>query len=122
MTRTETNQRYEELLEAARQHGQDALTAVLRKLCREDLFFLLTRVCGRKDVDCDWLFDRCQEVQDAPDGYLDLWARDHRKSTIITFGKTIQDVLIAPEITVGIFSHTKPIARSFLRQIKRELG
>lgn len=120
MTRTETNQRYEELLESARQHGQDALTAVLRKLCREDLFFLLTRVCGRKDVDCDWLFDRCQEVQAEPDGYLDLWARDHRKSTIITFGKTIQDILINPEITVGIFSHTKPIARSFLRQIKRE--
>lgn len=120
MTRTEANQRYEELLEAARRHGQDALTAVLRKLCREDLFFLLTRVCGRKDVDCEWLFDRCREVQVAPDGYLDLWARDHRKSTIITFGKTIQDVLIDPEITVGIFSHTKSIACSFLCQIKLE--
>jgi hypothetical protein len=25
-----------------------------------------------------------------------------------------------PEITVGIFSHTRPIAKAFLRQIKRE--
>jgi hypothetical protein len=41
-------------------------------------------------------------------------------SSIITFGKTIQDILINPEITVGIFSHTRPIANSFLRQIKSE--
>ena len=32
----------------------------------------------------------------------------------------IQEVLKDPEITVGIFSHTSPIAKSFLAQIKRE--
>ena len=41
-------------------------------------------------------------------------------STIITFGKTIQDILNNPEITVGIFSCTRPIAKAFLRQIKQE--
>lgn len=51
---------------------------------------------------------------------MDLWAREHYKSTIITFGRTIQDILNDPEITVGIFSHTRPIAKGFLRQIKRE--
>jgi hypothetical protein len=59
-------------------------------------------------------------VQANPDGYLDLWAREHYKSTIITFGLTIQNVLADPELTVGIFSHTRPIAKGFLRQIKRE--
>jgi predicted phage terminase large subunit-like protein len=49
-----------------------------------------------------------------------LWAREHYKSTIITVGKTIQDILNDPDITVGIFSHTRPIAKSFLKQIKRE--
>lgn len=68
-----------------------------------------------------WLFERCREVQLSPDGHLDLWAREHCKSTIITVGKTIQDILARPGITVGIFSHTRPVARSFLRQIKREL-
>jgi phage terminase large subunit-like protein len=29
--------------------------------------------------------------------------------------------LIDPEVTVGIFSHTRPIAKAFLEQIKREL-
>ncbi len=68
-----------------------------------------------------WLLDRCIEVQEEPDGVLDLWARDHYKSTIITFGKTIQDILINPEDTFGIFSHSAKIAKEFLNQIKREL-
>lgn len=59
-------------------------------------------------------------MQFAPDGYLDLWFREGGKSTVITIALTIQDILRDPEITVGIFSHTKPIAKSFLRVIKRE--
>ena len=59
---------------------------------------------------------------------LDLWAREHGKSSIITFGLTIQDILAThgddpirtPEVTVGIFSHTRPIAKGFLRQIMQE--
>lgn len=93
----------------------------LRNLCRTDLYFLLRYACGRADVERPWIFARCREVQANPDGHLDLWAREHYKSTIITFGLTIQEILNNPEITVGIFSHTRPIAKGFLRQIKREL-
>ena len=78
-------------------------------------------VLGREDCDRDWIYQRIREVEASPDEHLDLWAREHYKSTIITFAKTIQDILIDPEITVGIFSHTRPIAKGFLRQIKREL-
>jgi hypothetical protein len=42
-------------------------------------------------------------------------------STIITFGLTLWDILNNPEITIGIFSHTKSIARDFVRQIKAEM-
>ena len=85
-----------------------------------DLFFLLVYVLGRADLNRDWYFARCREVQAAPNGYLDLWGREHGKSSLITFGLTIQDILNDPEITVGIFSYSRPIAKAFLRQIKVE--
>lgn len=110
------------MLEADRSGGRPSIDAASRALCQSDLFYLLAFAMGRADVrQSDWLYDRCVEVQDSPDGMLDLWAREHYKSTVITFAQTIRDILIDPEITVGIFSHTKPIARSFLRQIKYEL-
>ena len=59
-------------------------------------------------------------MQAQPNGFLDLWAREHFKSTIITFGLTIQDILNDPELTFGLFSHTRPIAKGFLRPIKWE--
>lgn len=89
-------------------------------MCLIDLYFLLRFGLNRAFVDNDWWFDRCREVQFAPDGYLDLWAREHGKSSVITVALTIFDILRDPEITVGIFSHTRAIAKSFLRVIKRE--
>lgn len=92
-----------------------------RWLGRHDLFFLLTVLLRRSDdANHPWIFDRCREVQAAPDGHLDLWARGHYKSTIITFALTIQDILNDPEITIGIFSHTRPTAKKWLAQIKTE--
>lgn len=85
----------------------------------------------RADAEHQWIFERCREVQENPDGYLDLWSREHYKSAIITYAKTIQDILASHgddplavwggrEVTVGIFSHTRGIAKRFLRQIKFE--
>lgn len=121
----EKSRRHEaELAEKARQEE--------RHRCRTDLYYLLTEVLGRKDMERPWLQARCEEVAAAPNGRLDLWAREHYKSTIITYGKTIQDILASHgddplpewngrEVTFGIFSHTRPIAKGFLRQIKVEL-
>jgi predicted phage terminase large subunit-like protein len=91
-----------------------------RELCVADLFYLLHVVMQRGDMNNDWCFARCREIREHPDGFLDLWARGHYKSTIITVGLTIQNILHDPEITAAVFSHTRPIAKSFLRQIKRE--
>jgi len=93
---------------------------VVRDLCQNDLFYLMVRACQRKDMLHPWVYARVREVEKDPDGYLDLWSRGHYKSSIITFGLTISDILNDPEVTFGIFSHTRPIAKAFLRQIMRE--
>lgn len=94
----------------------------------------------RKDLEevhnPDWLFDRVREVEDHPNGYIDLWAREHYKSTIITYAKTIQDILRYygddrddpdypwkehDEPTFCILANVRPLAKAFLRQIREEL-
>jgi len=102
-----------------------------RLLCRTDLFWLIWFGCKRNDIAKQWLLDRCKEVEAAPNNHLDLWSRNHYKSTIITFGKSLQDILASHgddplpewdrEVTIGIFSATRPLAKGFLRQIKQEL-
>lgn len=101
---------------AAEEFTQDEI----RVLGLNDRFFLLTVILGRKDASHPWVYDRCREVETEPDGFLDLWARYHYKSTIITFAGGIQDVLQDPELTTCIFAATDKIARPFLEQIKQE--
>lgn len=122
--RTECNAVYREAL--ARKDAE-----LLRLLARKDLFFCLTVALNRQDANRDWIFARCREVEAHPDYHLDLWAREHYKSTIITFAKTVQDICDShgdgadravwpQELTAGIFSCTRPIAKGFLIQIMRE--
>ena len=107
------------------------LPNVVRLLALADMYYLLVRVCGRTDmlpcegrtgyVDNTFAFERCREVQANPDGYLDLWSREHWKSSILSFGLTLHDIIRNPEVTIGIFSHTRPIAKAFLRTLMREI-
>lgn len=111
-----------ELLEAWDEYDKGGTDlAGIRALALEDRFYLLVKVCRRHDALHPWIYDRCREVEKAPDNKLDLWAREHYKSTVITFAGVIQQILRDPEITCCIFSHTKGIARKFFRQIKIEL-
>lgn len=89
-------------------------------LACNDRFYLLTQLLSRDDLIHPWLFDRCREVEDQPYGYIDLWARAHGKSSLITTGGIIQEIIRDPEVTIAIFSVTKPLAQEFLAQIKNE--
>lgn len=104
-------------LEKAGTIGEDEM---IRHFAENDLFFLLVYVLKRPDAVHPWLYARCREFEANPNDCLDLWARAHYKSTIITFSATIKEILCDPTITIGLFSHTRPIAKAFLRQIKRE--
>lgn len=131
--RPETIEDYRKLVLALNRKGfvSRDYVKIIRYLLRTDLFFLMWFGCERLDMEHPWLLARCREVETYPDGYIDLWARDHYKSSIITFGKTMQDIIASHgedplpewkglEPSIGIFSHTRPIAKGFLRQIKRE--
>lgn len=103
-----------------------------------DRYYLLVFLLGRRDLvqhgdyECGrfgdpdyapagnvWLYDRVREVERDPDNRLDLWSREAGKSSVITFGGIIQEVLRNPELTVAIFSVTRPLAKRHLQPIKR---
>jgi hypothetical protein len=86
-----------------------------------DRYFLLTQLMRRNDALHPWIFKRCREVEASPDNHIDLWARGHYKSTLITFAGAIQEIIRDPEIKIAIFSAVGDIAREFLGQIKEEL-
>lgn len=92
----------------------------IRELGKGDRYFLFVYLLNGHYGIHPWLYDRSREVQLYPDGYIDLWSREHFKSTLITYAGIIQEILNDPEITVGIFSHTRPIAKGFMDQIKLE--
>lgn len=92
----------------------------MRTLAQEDLYYLLVRVCGRVDMLHSWILARTRDVQRNPNGRLFLWSREHYKSSIITFGLTLQDILNDPSKTFIICSEKFEISSAFLKQLKRE--
>lgn len=121
-------------------HQRDAIRFLTRE-CR-DLYFWFTYVLRRTDgrtntvltskqlgekaepmmvETADWVFARCNEVADSPNGHLDLWAREHYKSSIITFALSLMDVACDPEITIGVFSFRSAAAADFITQFKIEM-
>ena len=81
MTRIEREIAYGDAITTAmRTHGAVGASKMMREFALSELYYLLVYVLGRSDVQNDWLYDRCVEVQIAPDGYLDLWSREHYKA------------------------------------------
>lgn len=119
MNRLERIEWYKKVIAKATEEG--TVDLVMRELCKKDLFFLGIYVLGGLGfANNDWVYARCNEFSADPDGYLDLWPREHFKSTIITLWAAIQKVLNDPEITIGIFSFNRPAAKMFLRAIKQQ--
>ena len=92
----------------------------IRTLGQLDRYYLGVFLCNRHDMLHPWIYERCREVEAHRDSHLDLWARFHYKSSIITFLGTIQEVLCNPDITIGLLSYSARQAKPFLRQIMQE--
>ena len=92
----------------------------IRTLGQLDRYYLGVFLCNRHDMLHPWIYDRCREVEAERDARLDLWARFHYKSSIITFLGTVQEILCNPDITIGLLSYSARQAKPFLRQIMQE--
>ena len=93
----------------------------IRTLGQLDRYYLGVFLCNRHDMLHPWIYDRCREVESDKDRRLDLWARFHYKSSIITFLGTIQEILCNPNIPIGLLSFSARQAKPFLRQVMQEL-
>lgn len=118
MDRITTLEYYDKVLKLARNKG--TVDQVMRQLATTDLFFLNTQIMHREFMNCDWFFDRLREIQADPNGNLDLWARGHGKTTCISQGLTIFDVLRNPEITICIMSFNTQAATDIFKVVKDE--
>jgi hypothetical protein len=87
-------------------------------LCKTDLKFLTTKVCGLTRWNDD-LHGGLAQVLDAPgDRKLILLPRGHQKSTVISVVWVLQQILRDPDETVAIYSASWPLAQDILHQIK----
>jgi hypothetical protein len=101
------------------EEGRKFAIDTLRKLILDDLFFIVFFVLKIPIANCPFVVKVCREVEEGPKDYtLDLWAREHFKSTIITIAETIQYTLKNPDHATGIFSYVRPVAKKFLFSIK----
>ena len=97
-----------------------------RTLILNDLFFIVQFVIavppydeqGRPFCNSPFVVERCWEVQEGPEGgTLDLWARGHFKSVLLTQGRCVQRILKYPDKCSMIVSATRPLAKKHFRSI-----
>lgn len=100
---------------------------IMAQVAEHDRYFLLTWVlrlgAQQPRIYHPWVYERCREVEQTTDTRLDLWAREHWKSTLITFAGSIQEIIKSHgEITIGIFSHNMSHSRDkFVKRLQREM-
>lgn len=95
--------------------------SIYRYLIENDIYFIVRYVMGIESSEHQFVYDRAMEVQNNNKYTIDLWARGHFKSTLITIALTLQELIKYPKLAVCIFSHTSPIAHAFLKSIKNIL-
>lgn len=90
-----------------------------RQFILTDLFFIVCFVMQIEKANHPFVVQMCRLVEEGPkSNTLDVWARFHFKSVIITQAETLQYHLKNPEHCTGIMAYARPLGKSFLRSIK----
>lgn len=94
-----------------------------RYLIKNDLWFIINFILKIPNANHKFVIDNCWEVETGPkSNTLDIWAREHWKSTTITIAETIQYILTYPEKCTAIFCYVRDRAEKFLFSIKETLA
>lgn len=91
---------------------------LLRNLMQKDLWFFVYFAMKNPLANHPFIVEACKEIQNEMGDSLEVWARDHLKTTIISVGRTCQKVLNDPEKRIGIFSAVRPLAVKIQNLIK----
>lgn len=90
-----------------------------RNLILDDLWFFVYFVMKNPLANHPFVVEVCKEIQREKNDTLEVYARDHLKTTIISIGRPCQKILNDPERRIGIFSATRPLAVKIQSVIKQ---
>ncbi len=93
-----------------------------RSLILNDLFFIIYFVMEVPIANKKFVVNACRDVEEGPPTKtVDIWARGHFKSTIITVAETVQYAVKYPNRCTCIFSYKKSAADKFLDSVRKTL-
>lgn len=96
--------------------------SLYRDLILNDLFFLSFFIMENPLMNTPFGVAACRIVENGFDDMsLDVWARGHLKTFLLSQAETIQTILKNPELCQVIFSYKKPKAEDIVASIKRTL-
>lgn len=94
--------------------------SLYRDLIMRDTFFILNFILKVPNANHPFVVQACRDVDLGPrTNTLDLWAREHFKSAIITTAEIIKRICRDSEERIAIFSYSQKAALSHLRAIKQ---
>lgn len=90
-----------------------------QSIIQQDLWFFVYFVMKNPLANHPFIVNACKEIEKETGDSLQVWARDHLKTTIISIARSCQKVFINPESRIGIFSATRPLAVKIQNVIKK---
>lgn len=91
----------------------------LRSLFANDLWFLVCHGFGIEKANHPFVVEMCRVVEEGQrSDTLDIWARFHWKTMIITQAETLQFQIKNPDKCTGLFCYARPAAKKPLRSLK----
>mgnify|MGYP003393408854 CR=1 FL=1 len=104
------------------EHGVIPVVSMYRQFIQRDLFFLAFFIMENPLINTPFGVAACRLIEAGyKDMTLDIYARGHLKTFLLSQAETIQEIVKNPELCQVIFSYKKPKADDIVASIKRTL-